>query len=242
MKIVCYSTSGQPPDIQPGRTSRAWMDATPQSFACRCLPLLIANAHGWELRTDCSFTAQWNGTAGKDAIKIETHEGGGTAPISHFGSGVLTFHVKGLFQTEPGVNLWVGGPPNWPRDGIAPLTGVVETDWSPYTFTMNWLFTRAHHPVRFERGEPFCFVMPLQRGLIESVEPEFKDIGSDPDLAAQYWWWSDSRNRFNADLHVPGSDAVKAKWQKTYYQGMCPNGQEGAADHQVKLRLRSFSA
>jgi Family of unknown function (DUF6065) len=28
---------------------RAWMDATDQRFAYRCLPLNIANAHGWEI-------------------------------------------------------------------------------------------------------------------------------------------------------------------------------------------------
>jgi hypothetical protein len=64
-------------------------------------------------------------------------------PVSgHFGCGVLTFRVSYLFRTPPGVNLWVKGPPNQPQDGIAPLEGIIETDWSPSTFTMNWKFTR----------------------------------------------------------------------------------------------------
>ena len=47
-----------------------------------------------------------------------------------------------------------------------------ETDWSPFTFTMNWKFTRKPAPVAFERDEPFCMVFPVQRGLIEAAEPE----------------------------------------------------------------------
>jgi len=35
------------------------------------------------------------------------------------------------------------GPPNWPKDGVYPLSGLVETDWLPFPFTMNWQMTRA---------------------------------------------------------------------------------------------------
>ena len=41
-----------------------------------------------------------------------------------------------------GWNTFVTGPMNGIKDGIAPLSGVIETDWSPYSFTMNWRFTR----------------------------------------------------------------------------------------------------
>jgi hypothetical protein len=128
----------------------------------------------------------WNGGREKDAIRIKAAAPERLASISHFGSGVLTFHVTALFRTEPGMNLWVTGPVNRPKDGIAPLLGVIETDWAPYTFTMNWLFTRPNQPVRFEKGEPFCFFFPLLRDMVESVEPEMRDLSSDPEVAAQY--------------------------------------------------------
>jgi hypothetical protein len=41
---------------------------------------------------------------------------------------------------------------NSPKDGIAPLTGVIETDWLPYPFTMNWQMTRPGS-VRFDKDE-----------------------------------------------------------------------------------------
>ena len=87
-----------------------------------------------------------SGTAAPRLTDVVLHGAAGTpaalAPLSAFGEGVLTFHINGLFRTPPGWNLWVGGSPNSPKDGIYPLTGVIETDWSPYTFTMNWRFTR----------------------------------------------------------------------------------------------------
>src|SRR5580692_8143916 len=103
---------------------------------------------------------------------------------------ILTFHVEGLFRTPPGWNLWVGGSPNRPKDGIYPLTGIVETDWAPYTFTMNWRFTRPNHWVRFEAEEPICFVFPIQRGYLEEVTPRLMPMESDPEVLRQFAEWS----------------------------------------------------
>jgi hypothetical protein len=38
---------------------RGWMDATGDSFAYRCLPLAVANAHGWEILCVRGFIARW---------------------------------------------------------------------------------------------------------------------------------------------------------------------------------------
>ena len=67
-----------------------------------------------------------------------------------------------LFRTEPGYDLMVQGPDQPAQGWIAPLTGIIETDWAPYTFTMNWMFTRPGQVVRFEAGEPFCHFFPVQ--------------------------------------------------------------------------------
>src|ERR1041385_6719912 len=136
MKLLCYPASGPPPDIRPAPATRAWMDASPVGYAYRCLPLNIANAHGWEILNPSAYDATWDDGVDKSAIQIS-----GAGAISHFGCGVFTFHVMALFRTEPGWDLFVTGPVNAPKHGIAPLTGVVETDWAHSTFTMNWKFT-----------------------------------------------------------------------------------------------------
>jgi Family of unknown function (DUF6065) len=114
------------------------MDRTNGGFAYRCLPLNIANAHGRLILNPALFVARWTGEAGIDAVEVRA-----TAPrasliaSSHFGSGVLTFNVNALFRTEAGYDLAATGPFNQPKDAIQPLTGIIETDWSPFTFIMN---------------------------------------------------------------------------------------------------------
>jgi hypothetical protein len=165
MELTAYLHPGWAPLIRPAPATRPWMDATPESFAYRCLPLNIANAHGWEVLTACAFDAIWDGGAGTEAVTIKPGAGSNLqrAPVSLFGQGVITFHVEAILRTPPGWNLWVGGSPNRHKDAIAPLTGIVETDWSPFTFTMNWRFTRPYQWIHFDALEPFCFLLPQAR-------------------------------------------------------------------------------
>jgi hypothetical protein len=241
MKLICYPTASEPPKLRAAPATRSWMDQTSHSYAYRCLPLNIANAHGWEVLSPARFTAVWDGGNALESIKIMSTAPKHQLPISHFGFGVLTFHVNALFRTEPGYNLWVGGPVNAPKDGISALTGVVETDWAPYTFTMNWKFTRAFSQVRFEADEPICALFPMQRGLLREVEPEIRDLASDPELKAAYEGWQKSRNTFLGELKVDNSPARAQKWQKNYYRGLTPEGEGSIPDHETKLQPRPFA-
>ena len=240
-------TRGDPP-IRAAEPKRDWMDATPSQYAYRCLPLSIANAHGWEILCGRSFMAYWTGGARIEDVKIgyvkgsEAPQDAIAGPASHFGSATLTFHIPMLFQTPPGWNLMITGPINRPKDAIAPLTGIVETDWSPYTFTMNWIFTRKDTKVMFEEGEPIAHIFPLQRGAIQSFRPEIRELSSDPDLEHQYTEWGKDRGNFNQALRDREPEAAAQKWQKSYFQGNKPDGAPGAKDHQTKLRLRDFKA
>ena len=152
-----------------------------------------------------------------------------------------TFHLPCLFRTEPGAELMVQGPINRPKDGIAALSGIIETDWSPYSFTMNWMFTRPGTPVRFEKGEPYCHIFPVRCGELESMQPELRLLSDDPELKRQHDAWTASRASFNIDLKRPGSDAQSEKWQKLYYRGLDPQGCPTEADaHRTRLRQKPF--
>jgi len=244
MKLECYLFPGWEPRIRPASRRREWMDDSPESFAYRCLPLSIANAQGWEIINPVGFAARWNG--GRDVADIEIRlddpaQQPVEKPVSLFGQGTLTFHVPGLFRTEPGWNLWVSGPPNIVKDGIAPLSGVIETDWSPYSFTMNWIFTRAGEWVRFERDEPFAFFFPVQRSMIEAVEPTFHSIDEAPQLKAEFEQWSRSRDAFHEHMRDNPPADPSDRWQKLYYRGLCPDERRRTHDHQTKLRLKPFT-
>jgi hypothetical protein len=241
MRLRVYVLEGQKVELRPAPVERAWMDATRERFAYRCLPLNIANAHGWELLCPAGFAATWNGQPDLKDIVVVPDEGSPPAALSHFGAGVLTFHVPCLFRTDPEFDLMIQGPVNFPKDGIYALSGVVEADWAPYTFTMNWKFTRPDTTVRFERGEPFCHVFPVRRGVLENIKPELCVISEDPGLKEQYEKWLFSRTAFNSDLKRSGSQAQEDKWQRLYHRGLNPDGTPNAVkDHRTRIRLKPF--
>lgn len=242
MKLIAYLPKGHRIDIRPAPVDRPWMEATDQRFAYRCLPLNIANSMGWELLCSTGFVSEWDGGQGLDAIQIRPDPGTIAPAISHFRHGILTFHVPCLFRTEPGYDLVAQGPINRPKDGIAPLAGVIETDWAPYGFTMNWKFTRPGAAVRFERGEPFCHIFPFMRGALEAIEPEVRPLAENPDLARQHETWAATRKHFNKELMEPGSQAQAQKWEKQYYRGITPDGAAAPEyGHRTRLRLKDFT-
>ena len=49
MKLTAHVIDGHTLDIRPAPRERDWMDRTAQHYAYRCLPLDMANGHGWEL-------------------------------------------------------------------------------------------------------------------------------------------------------------------------------------------------
>jgi hypothetical protein len=242
MDLICYLHPGWAPLIRPAPATRAWMDATPESFAYRCLPLNIANAHGWEVLSPCAFEAVWDGGSGVEAVTIRPEAGAAPEriPVSLFGQGTITFHVEGIFRTPPGWNLWVGGSPNRAKDGIAPLTGVVETDWSPFTFTMNWRFTRPGHWIAFAAMEPICFLFPVERAAIEAFQPKFAPLGDDPGTMEGFQAWSQARDAFHARMQREPPATPADRWQKHYYRGVDVAGRAHVDDHRAKLRLKPF--
>lgn len=242
MKLTAYRIQpGQGPLIRPAPHTREWMDESPDRFAYRCLPLVIANSHGWEILCPHAFEATWNGGGQGSDVTVTPLGGTGENALGHFGGGVLTFHTGYVFRTPPEYDLYVSGPNNLPKDGLAPLTGVVETGWLPFPFTMNWAFTRPGVTIRFEAGEPFCLLFPVPRDALEAVEPEVRDLASEPELRTAYESWTTSRANFLSDLRVPDSEAQAQRWQKNYVRGTNPDGMRAAAEHRTRLRVKPFS-
>lgn len=237
--LTCVRLDADAPDLAPGRPERGWMDVTSDRFAYRCTPLTIANASGWEIRAPCTIQAVWFGGARPADLTIVGVDNAGRAArfaTSHFGHGVLTFHTGWLFRTPPGWALWARGAPNWPKHGIAPLDGLVETDWLPFPFTMNWKFT-APGQVRFEKGEPFCFVTLAPHGALDAITPRIADLADDPALKADYEAWSASRGDFNRRLESGDAAAAAEGWQRNYVQGRAP-GEARPDFHLSKRRLK----
>jgi uncharacterized protein DUF6065 len=217
-----------------------------QGWGNRCLPLLIANEAGWILRNPVPFSARWSGSDHPDAITIRFEDAPASLPRivrSHFGYGVLTWGVPFLFRTPSGINLLARGPANDPKDGVAPLEGVIETDWAVVTFTMNWKFTRPNHDVFFAAGEPFCMVVPQRRGELESFVPRLAELGEDPPTEEHMRRWTEQRDQTQKRKFLANYSAEFESewsfWERNYFQGRFPDGTR-ARQHQTKLKLSGF--
>jgi hypothetical protein len=210
---------------------RRFMNLIPGNNAYRCLPMLIANQHGWEISLTHKATVTWHGGQYQGDCTYEID--GGEAPISQFGSGIITWRIPYLFQTPPGWNLWVRGPINQPKHGTQALEGIVETDWAIQPFFMSWKLTQEELPVTWDAGEPICTVFPVKRGEVESWEPIFKDIWTS-ELRPEAETFMASRTEFNATR--VGSD-----WQKHYFQGKSPGETKAPeGEHQTRLIVQEF--
>jgi hypothetical protein len=243
-KLVAYPSWERGPvmPLVPAATSREWMDATHSRFAYRCLPLLLANQYGWFILNSHPLRVCWSGGDSPEALTLMYLDGERPFPaVTLFGYGILTFHIPYLFRTPPGYNLLVRGPTNWPKDGACALDGVVETDWSEATFTMNWQLTRPDHVVSFEQGEPICMIVPQRRGELESFHPSIEPLSRTPSTAAGFRQWATERARFKADRLLYPFRGLERLWQKHYFLGTAPSGVR-AVEHQTRIKLRPFVA
>jgi ABC-type glycerol-3-phosphate transport system substrate-binding protein len=155
---------------------------------------------------------------------------------SHFGSGILTFHTGYLFRTPEGWNMWAMGLPNRIKDGIQALAGLVQTDWLPYPFTMNWKFSRPGR-ASFEKGEPFCFLTLIRPQVVERITPKLHDIKDNPALKAEFEQWKAARTEFNTLMAAGDADAIRQAWQRYYMRGIRPDGSEAGVAHANRRRL-----
>ena len=240
--LECYPMSPRPPDIVPGRPERAWMEQFEARHPYRCLPLTMANTTGWDILCPVGFTAEWNGGLQTSDITLKPdhpHPDFHELVKSHFSSGVITFHTGYLFRTPPDWSMWCMGPPNHIKDGIQPLAGLVETDWLPFPFTMNWRFTRPGK-VRFERSESFCFITLTQDKAMESFDVVQRSLDSDPEMRDQYDAWVNRRAEFYERLRKGDPETVKEAWQRFYFRGELPEGTGTAPKNHVnKRRLKA---
>jgi hypothetical protein len=246
LPLIAYHREGQPGmAILPAGRWREWMNDTTLRYANRCLPLLVANESGWWLLNERAFAATWDGDDHASGVTVDYGDANPPAgrAVSIFGYGILTFEIPWLFRTPRDWSLLARGPANLPRDGIAPLEGIVETDWSVSTFTMNWKFTRPG-TISFAAEEPFCMIVPQQRRELERFEPMIRSV--EDDAPTDEGWQAFRRGRHEIAVkkflaeYAAGMEEVRDGWESHYFRGVRPDGPP-APDHLTKRRLQSFA-
>ena len=242
MPIELIAYEGRPPDdwvLEPAPTRRDWMDQTQGKAANRCLPLTMANQAGWVIRCPVRFKATWNGKTEPAGTTLEFPEQEKLyAPqiTKYFGSGIITFSLPWLFRTSEPYGMLVRGPTNFFMQDVAPLDGLVETNWAPYTFTMNWKIMKPRTAVWFRKGDPICMIVPFQMELLEQVQPRIASLDSDPELRDEFNLWVHTRAMQNQRSAQQGSQIFALD----YIRGKGTFG-EKAVTHRTGLKIAPFA-
>jgi len=239
--LICYALHDFAPRLVAARPDRQWMDRFPDRHGYRCLPLSIANAHGWHILCPVPIEIEWNGGPAVADIKVRALKplpGGRSVEDfcrSNFSHGIVTMHVDYIFRTDPGWDLLASGPANSPRRDAYPLTGIIEADWLPYPFTMNWQLLNPGR-VTFEEGEPFCCVYPIPKYALRDCQPEIRRLDENNELARQHDAFRTARDEFMLRFRAGEPNVLKQPWQKHYFVGRHPDGTR-VEEHLNKLRL-----
>lgn len=228
MKLTAYPLYTHAPMLQPAapvaNTSQA--EESPQSVAAD-LDHTGIQCQGWQLLCPIAFRATWNGGSNPKDIIVEfdeeptqgtvaeEHRKAGIFVQSQEGSGLLTFYPGYQFKATEGYQLWMRGPVNRPKDGIAALETLVDVSLIPSSATINWQFTRPNQTIHFEANEPFGQLMLQAQQTHENVIVEIAEFAEDADAfeqalqalaesnAAQQFFQR-MQNGFSANGHVNG--------------------------------------
>jgi hypothetical protein len=224
-------------NIQIPSKKRDWMDVN-QGHAYKCLPLTVANGFGWEIKNPIKFDAVWNGDIGyENAINFTFHPenieekklADNNQISSHFGNGIITFScLNFIIRTTKDHNIFLKSPTNHFKHGAQALEAIMETDWLPYTFTINWKITEPNIIIRFEKNEPIACLFPFPRNYIESFETETVIGQEDSEFYKEQKKWAETRSKLNKETNKDHAYYVKGL-EKTDENKKFP-------DHQKTIR------
>ncbi len=231
--------------IEPPSRAREWMDNTPRKAAYWCLPITMANQAGWVVRLPGTVCATWNGKTAPDAVKLEfpgkTNRLKGLVS-TNFGGGIVSFALPWVFKTADGTGLWVRGEPNSYTPDCVPLEGIVETDWAPFPFTMNYRIVKRNAQVYFPEGMALCLLAPVKMDLFEATAPSMVNITEEPELMEEIKRHGEKRKMQTGQLKADeGMRDSKGNMKPVldYYKGETTQG-EKHAKHRKAFEIQRF--
>jgi Family of unknown function (DUF6065) len=236
MILGAYALSDNPQPLVVAPPNRDWMDATSHRHAYRCLPIAVANTYGWQLLLPDDVTAEWSGGVGRADVTVTCVRP--YQAVSNFARGVLTFDVSYIFRTPKDFHLLVTGPSNTFKDGIAPMTAIIESDWLPYSFTFNYQFTRPGR-VHWKAGEPYAQICVVPAGAQENVQPIIRRLADNSKLMDDHEAWRARRASLLAAIAAGDQAAVRRAVDRDYYIGRYADGTPAPAGHTIKCRLKA---
>jgi hypothetical protein len=136
-----------------------------------CLPLTVANQHGFLVKSVRDFDIIWNGSDDDVTITFINEENADKQTIkTGFRSGIVTIQNRFALKTSKGISLMTMQPPNLFIPGAIAMAGVIECDNIRRDFTFNLKVTVPNLLIKVRKGDPLASFMPIQRHFIDDFE------------------------------------------------------------------------
>lgn len=202
-KIKLIRTHQNSPLIQQGSLKRNWMDESYNKHAYRCLPVTMANVSGWEFILQEEVRVIWSGgnsvpriVNGDESSNCLSYKDRVIADCNKIG--MIDFRLGWIFNTEPGYETWLSGPPNLFIDGAVPMNAVIPSYWWPDEVQFNWKITAIDEEVVFPKGMPFAFFSVFKNEL-ENFDIETEDMWTNHSLMQSRQAYNDAKMRKHKD-------------------------------------------
>lgn len=214
-------------NVQLPSKKRKWMDVN-NGHAYKCLPLVVANGFGWEIINPIEFEATWNGSeppqnsilfkfsssTAEEKTFIDSNQ-----ISSHFGNGIITFSsLNFIIKTTKNHNIFLKGPTNHFKHGAHALEAIMESDWLPYTFTLNWKITKPNVLIKFEKGEPLACLFPFPRNYLESFEAIEVVGDKNSEFNKEHELWANKRKELNGGNNLFYSKGIEESENKKVFE------------------------
>ena len=181
---------------------REWLNKPEQKYGYQCQPMVAANQMGWHILSSSEIIINWNGGQSTNDVFVKqiNDEINYNYAASHFSVGIVTFSFPFVVKTPPGWGIWVGPPSNEWIVNMQGLQGIVETNWLPFSFTMNWKILEENKTIVIPKYFPIAKMIPFPLNLNEKININYKNITEYPDFNKKFKDYSESRGNFNKSL------------------------------------------
>ena len=179
--------------IVPGNIQREWIENIPGTPYYYDLVMTMACQSGWEFRSPCDFTMEWNG--GEKSTDTCVHSLRDYAHLFHtgLGNGICSIKTGYVIETPPDYAMMVMGAPSFFKDGATQLPLLMETNWAHMPFMLNWKMTRPGK-VEIKKDEPIGFMTMIPHKQLDEFHIHIDSIFSNNDLYERYTSWETSKN------------------------------------------------
>lgn len=208
--------------IRPCRIDRTWMQQHQGRTPYKCNPMTVANGYGWEIVSPSTFTFIWDGSAGQSevsGVSIRTKDINPVLPKHHFGNGVITWSTGFVLRTEFPYAMFVTAPVNTVFHNVTPLSGIVETYWMPFTFTLNWKINAPGIPTTVNQGDVLAQFFPVQIDVFDDMELEITSMkNAEPEFQHNFYHWTKHRRNTLNQQGDPSGHYIRGEVPGTTYQ------------------------